>query len=149
MRTLYGRPSQPKRRRGAILIVILLCFLVAASMFALLARHSVAEHRAAETQLWTVQSQWIAEAAIERAAARLAADANYTGDTWTISAAELGGNDGGQARIRVEKIDGSSNRRTVRVEADYPDDPVHRARWTKQIAIDVKTPPTNKAAKKP
>ena len=149
MPTLHRRPSQPKHRRGAILIVILVCFLVAASMFALLARHSVAEHRAAETQLWTAQAQWIAEAAIERAAVRLAVNADYTGDTWTISAAELGGNDGGQARIRVEKIDGSSNRRTVRVEADYPDDPVHRSRWTKQIAIDLKTPGAAKDAKKP
>jgi hypothetical protein len=129
-----------KHRRGAILIVILVCFFVAASMFALLARHSVAEHRAAETQLWTAQAQWIAEAAIDRAAARLAVDANYTGDTWTISAAELGGDDGAKARIHIEKIDGSPNLRTVRVEADYPDDPVHRARWTKQIAINVKTP---------
>jgi Tfp pilus assembly protein PilV len=127
--------------------VILVCFVVAAAMFAMLGRQSVAQRNEAETQYWTAQAQWIAEAAFERAAARLGADAKYAGETWAISAAEMDGNDGAKAKIHVETVADRPNRRLVRVEADYPDDPVHRSRWTKQIAIELKTPTTNQAAK--
>ena len=149
MATVYRRLPQPKQRRGAILVVILVCFVVAAAMFVMLGRQSVAQRREADTQLWAAQAQWIAEAALERAVARLSADAKYTGETWAISAAELGGKEGGQAKIHVEIVAGRPNRRLVRVEADYPDDPVHRSRWTKQIAIELKTPGAAKDAKKP
>jgi type II secretory pathway component PulK len=125
------------RRRGAILIVILVCFTVAAAMFVALARLSIAQGRATETQLWAAQARWIAEAAAERAAFRLAADANYVGETWAIPAAELGGKDGAEARIHVEKVAGQADRRLVRIEADYPNEPVHRARWAKQITVEI------------
>jgi hypothetical protein len=144
-----GEGGNPNRRRGAILVVILVCFVVAAGMFVILGRQSVAQRREAETQIWTAQAQWIAEAAFERAAARLTADAKYAGETWTISAAELGGKDGAQARIRVEKVGGWPSLRIVRVEADYPDDQVHRSRWSKKVAVDIKTPIAEKDAKKP
>ena len=144
-----GSDRKQRNRRGAILVVILVCFVVAAAMFVTLGRQSVIQRREAETQLWTAQAQWIAEAALERAAARLAADANYSGETWTISAAELGGSDAAKARIHVEKIAGSSGLRMVRVEADYPDDPVHRSRWTKKLGMAVETPAADKNAKKP
>jgi hypothetical protein len=127
-------------RRASVLLVILICFVVAAAMFVMLARQAIAERRAAEAQLWTAQAQWIAEAAIERAAARLTADAKYPGETWTIAAAEMGGKQGAQVRIHVEPIAGRPDSRLLRVEADYPDDPVHRARCSKQVTIELKKP---------
>jgi type II secretory pathway component PulK len=137
------------RRRGVVLIIILVCFVVAATMFAMLGRQSLAERRETDTLIWAAQSQWIAEAALERAAARLRVDANYLGETWTISAAEFGEKQGAKATIRVEKVGGSPNLRTVRAEADYPDDPVHRSRWTKEISLEIKPPDAAKDAKKP
>ena len=124
----------PKNRRGTILVVILVCFVVASVVFTLLLKSVAAERRAMETRLWSAQAQWLAEAALERAAARLAADANYTGETWTIPAEELDGNSG-VARIRVEAIADRPGHRQVSVEADYPDDPQHRSRCTKQIEM--------------
>ena len=118
-------------------------------MFAMLARQTLVERRAAEAQLWTAQSQWIAEAAVERAAARLTADAKYSGENWAIAAAEMGGKRGARASIHVEGLAGRPDSRLVRVEADYPDDPVHRARSIKQIEIDLKRAATSEAAKKP
>jgi hypothetical protein len=136
------------RRRGAVLIVILVCFAVAATLFMLVAGQSVLVHRLSEKQLWTAQAQWVAEAASERAAARLIADANYNGETWTIPAAALSGADSAVARIHVERIADRPDRRLVRVEADYPDAPVHRSRWTTQITIDRPAATTKKAAEK-
>jgi hypothetical protein len=135
-------PRKPPKsnRRASVLLIILICFVVAAAMFVILAHQVIAERRAAEAQLWTAQAEWIAEAAVERAAARLTADAKYSGETWTIAAAEMGGKQGAHAKIRVEPVAGRPDSRSLRIEADYPDDPVHRARCTKQITIELKKP---------
>jgi type II secretory pathway component PulK len=131
---MNGNSSRPKNRRGTILVVILVCFIVAATIFTLLVKSAVSERKTMETHLWSAQAQWLAEAALERAAARLAADANYTGETWTIPAEELDGNSG-VAKIRVEAIADKPGRKQVSVEADYPDDPQHRSRCAKQIEM--------------
>lgn len=125
-----------RRNRGAVLIVVLVCFVVAASLFVLVARHAGVERRASETRLWTLQAQWVAEAAVERAVARLAADANYQGETWTLSPADLAGGAGARAVIHVERAADRPDGRRIRVEAEYPNDPVHRARWDKEIVAD-------------
>jgi Tfp pilus assembly protein PilX len=138
-----------KIRRGAVLVVVLVCFTLCAFLFALVARHAMQARRGADKLLWTAQAHWVAEAALEKAAVRLAADANYPGETWTIPAAELSSKDGAVARIRVEKVANRPNRRLVQVEADYPDDPVHRARWTTQVEIDRPADPAKAAAEKP
>jgi hypothetical protein len=138
-----------KRNRGTVLIVILVCFALAATLFVLIARQSISAHQVAETHVWTAQSQWIAEAALERAAARLTANANYAGETWTIPAVELSGRYGAVAKIHVEGVADRPERRLVRVEADYPDGPVHRSRWTTQVLIDRPAPPAKTNAEKP
>ena len=133
--TVPRKPPKP-RRRAAILIIILVCFIVAAAMFVMLGRQAVAERRASQARFWTAQAQWIAEAAVERAAARLVADAKYKGETWTIPAAEMGGEQNAKVSIHVENVAGRPDSRAVRVEADYPDDPVHRSRCTKEIVLE-------------
>ena len=124
-------------RRGAILIVVLVCMAVAAVLFVVLARQAATEHHVTQSRQWAVQAQWLAEAGVERAAARLAANADYTGETWNISPDELAGHNAAVVRIRAETIAGDSDRRIVHVEADYPDDPQHRSRQIKQISVDV------------
>jgi hypothetical protein len=123
-------------RRGAILLIILVCFTLAAAMFVVLARLAMTARNAAETQHWGVQAQWLAEAGLERAAARLAGQPGYSGETWTIPAGQLAGKVGAVVRIRVESVAGQSARRRVAVEADYPDDPLHRSRCTKEIVLE-------------
>jgi hypothetical protein len=61
----------------------------------------------------------------------------------------MDGKQSAKASIHVENVAGRPDSRSVRVEADYPDDPVHRARCTKEITIDLKKPTTKPAAKKP
>jgi hypothetical protein len=99
----------------------------------------VVGHRAAQSRLWTAQAQWLAEAALERAAARLKASPDYKGETWTIAAEELDGRHAGVVRIEVKPAgdDDAAAPRKVRVEADFPDHPTHRARAGKEIEIRV------------
>jgi len=124
-------------RRGAVLLVAIVCIAVASVIFLSLLRLSVAERRRVETEAWQVQAAWLAESGIERAAARLAADPEYQGETWALPADLLGGRYDAVVKIRVETIPDDEPRRLVHVEADYPDDPQNRARRSKQVVMEV------------
>jgi len=127
----------PPNRRGMVLMVFLVCLAVAAALIVGTARIAMTAHKATQTASWSVQSRLLAESAVERAAAKLAADPAYTSETWTVPAADFGGEDGGVARIDVKRVAGQDKRRTVKVEADFPDDPVNYARQQKEIIVDL------------
>jgi Tfp pilus assembly protein PilV len=124
------------RPQGAVLVVVLICLGLAAGLFAVVVNHVAAERKALQAGITRLQAAWLAEAALERAAARLAVDPKYAGETWTIPAAELSGDDAGVVRIHVDTVADKPERRLVRVEADYPDVPERRCRQVKQIVVD-------------
>lgn len=136
-------PCQPIRsdrirRRGAVVLMALVCIAVAAVMFMALLRLFVMERGALRTEAWKAQAAWLVESGLERAAARLAADPEYQGETWQIPGDALGGDDSAVVRIEVRTVPEQSDRRLVHVRADYPDDPQHRARESKQLVIEVR-----------
>jgi hypothetical protein len=126
-----------RRPRGFVLIVFLVCLAIAAALIVGTARIAITSHKAAQTAAWSVQARWLAESGVERAAAKLAADAAYPGETWTVPAADLGGQEGGVVRIEVKTPAGMEKRRTIRVEADFPEDPVYYARQEKEIVLEM------------
>ena len=125
-------------RRGALMLIAMVCVAVAAVVFVSVLRLAVAERRAVRLEAEKVQADWLVESGIERAAARLGADADYAGETWQVSAELLGGKDPAAVRIEVRPVREEPDRRTVDVEVDYPDHPRYRVRRTKQILIDVR-----------
>jgi type II secretory pathway pseudopilin PulG len=123
------------RRRGFILIPVILCLGIAAALMGTVIARSLSARESLRAAAWQLQAQWLAESAMERAAAQLAADANYLGEQWAVSAEQLGGTDDGVATIRVENAPETPDARVIHVQADFPNDPVHRCRQTKQITI--------------
>lgn len=124
------------RRRGVILVAVLVCLAVATGMFLVVVRQTLAERRAMRANQREMQAVWLAEAALERAVARVAADAAYVGETWSLGAKEFASDKGAVVRIVVEPIVDQSQRRSIRVEADYPDAPEQRCRRVKRMAVD-------------
>ena len=132
----------PDRRvpdRGVIMVVVLVCLGVMTLMFMALARQAGLVHRRAEVSQRSLQAQWLAEAGVQRAAARLAADPAYRGETWRLAAQDLGGRDEAEIRIKVEKRAGPAGRSTIRVEADYPPAADLRCRQVEEIMVDSST----------
>ncbi len=125
------------RRRGAVLVMVIVCAMVTLAIFISIVKLAVAERRMSDQRSWQVQAAWLAESALERAAWRLAADADYTGETWTLPAEEMGGSEAAVVEIRVENITAQPNRRLVRIQANYPDHPQHRARQSKQAVVQL------------
>ncbi len=131
-----GEGTKYPRQRGAILVVVLVCLAVATAISVVVVRQIATERHAVQMNHRSLQALWLAEGGIERAVARLAADPKYTGETWTIPANELAADDSGVVKIHVETIAGESERRSVRVEADYTDAPDRHCRQVKQIVVD-------------
>ena len=82
------------------MVMVIVCLVVATVVCGLLLKTAVLARESADAQHHRVQARWLAESGIERAAARLAQDARYSGETWTLPAAELP--HGGLVRIAVE-----------------------------------------------
>ena len=121
-----------------MLLVILVCIGVASVVFMSLVRLAVAERGALQLEGWRVQAVWLVESGLQRAAARLAADAEYEGETWRIPAEALAGPDGAVVEIEVQALPQEPRRRSVRVRADCPDHPQHRARQSKQVVMQLR-----------
>jgi type II secretory pathway component PulK len=126
----------PRRRTGVVLIVILVCLAVAAAISLTVLKQAALERQAAQLNRRSLQAYWLAEAGVERAVARLAADRKYTGGTWTIAVKELAPDEHAVVKIRVESIAGQPERRSVRVEANYADASENHGRQEKQIIVD-------------
>ncbi len=131
-----GYCKYQRRPGGVVLVVVLVCLMIASMLSVAVVRQIVAERRTLEMSHRNLQTRWFAETGLERAAARLAVDEKYSGETWTIPAKELAASDPAVIRIQVETVAEQPQRRSVRVEADYPADSQQRCRKMKQIVVD-------------
>lgn len=130
-------------RRGTVLVMVVACLVVASMMLVAVARQAALARRSAQAGQRSLQAQWLAEAGVERAVARWAADPAYAGETWRIAAGELDSLDDAEVRIMLQPVAGRPGRSSIRVEADYPRAAELRFRSTKQIEVDREriTPP--------
>ena len=136
------RAPSGTRRRGAVLMTVMVCLALALAIGAAALRAGVARRGVAKGEERRLQAAWLAESGLERASARLAEAPDYDGETWEVPADDLGGRDAGAVLIRVEPAEGQPRRRLVRVRADYPTDPSRRARVSKSATIDLPPEPS-------
>ncbi|MBN1588145.1 MAG: hypothetical protein JW888_01380 [Pirellulales bacterium] len=120
------------KRRGIAVVFALVCLVVVSVLLGVVTRTALVQRQAAHNEGRRTQAAWLAESALDRAAARLAADPDYSGETWTIGADAFGGRHGAVVLIEVVGPDDDPQQRLVRVRADFPDDPVMRVRKSKQ-----------------
>jgi type II secretory pathway component PulK len=126
-----------KSRRGVGLMIALVCLAVVASALGWLLRAAIAERRALERAQWRRQAGWLAQSGLDRAAARLARNRSFRGETWTIPAAALRGSQGGRVTIEVQTPAGRPGVRQVRVTAFYPDRPYDRAQSSRRALLSL------------
>ena len=126
-------------RRGGGLVVALVTLLVVTSLMGSLLRSLLVEMRQSRHEAADLQAQWLAEAALDRAATRLQSQADYAGETWNVEFSPTVANSGGSTgvvEIHIER--GTADQPTrVSVEARYPDDPRRRAKAERVWQISV------------
>ena len=125
-----------RERRGAALIIALVCIVILGFLLVSVLRFALVRRKASTLQMNRAQATCLAESGLRRAAARLAVDPDYPGETWKITPESLHGEDGASVTIEVETPDEENeNTRFVKATADYPNDSPKRARVTKELTI--------------
>ena len=128
--------KERNRRRGVVLLFVLAVIAMATVRMVAMVRTMVSAREELQTQSWQLQAGWLARSGFQRAVARLKERPDYAGETWKISADEIGGRDGAVVRSVVQPRADGTGRRRVRVVADYPDSSQHRARESQVGWVD-------------
>ena len=128
--------TKSNRRPGAILAAVLLSLLVVMLVGAELTEAIVQHHRQSRLAEDRQQAFWIAESALQRAVHAVAKSPDYKGETWRVPAEVLGSGRAGVATITVEPAAGAAPRRRIAVQAYYPDDPVQRTLYEREMIVD-------------
>ena len=132
-------------RRGLTTVAVLICLVVIMLISGVLLKIGVAHRDRVCAQERSLQAEWLAQAGLDRALARLASSAGYAGETWVLAPRDLGlpeaaGGETGKAAlvlIKIEKPPGSPEQRLIKVQADFPPDPPHRARHSAQMLVEL------------
>jgi Tfp pilus assembly protein PilV len=119
------------------MLVALVCLGIALTLVASWLGIAALERQVTRERQYRLQADWLAESALERAAASLDADPSYLGETWQVAPQEFGGSSAGEVVIRVETPPERLHRRSVHVQADYPAGDSRRHRRSKAILIDL------------
>lgn len=114
----------PGSRRGGALAMTLAALLAVSLVAAALVQSMLAAHRQAQRYAAQTQAVWLAEAGLSRAAAQLARQSDYAGETWPAPVGSRE-DDVGEVTIRIEPKTDEATRRVV-VEAVYPPHEHHR-----------------------
>lgn len=123
------------KKNGIVTAAALICLAVAAAIFASVLRGLVAQRRDTDRLQRAVQARWVAESAVQRAAAQLATNAGYTGELWQIPPVQLDGRQSANVEIAVAKPDDLKAQRSLQISALFPDDDVSGVRITKQSKL--------------
>lgn len=123
-----------------ILAIVLAALAVVALLGAALTRSLVLHVRHIGLSEQRQQALWLAESALERGLHRLAASGDYQGEDWSVAADQLGAGQAGAATIQVELTTEPASGAWIRVEARYPDDPVQRFVFNRELFVPFTSP---------
>ena len=126
-------------RQGLVLIAVMVSLALFAVLGGVLLKLALTERRQARVEEWRAQSDWIAESAIERAAAQLGKSAEYSGESWQVPVDRLAEGNSCLVLIEVDRSADRQNRIDVRVIADFECNGQRAARCTKTVAIEMKS----------
>jgi len=111
----------------------MICLLLVSMLSAVLVRTALAQREQLERDAWQLQAEWLVQSGLERALAKRAADAKYTGETWRPA-----GEDSaviGRVEIVVAAATDGSGGRVLKLAVDVPDDPVNRAHVAREMIL--------------
>lgn len=126
-------------RRGAVLIIALVCLVLLAAIGGTLLRWAAMEHKLLRARENESQARWLAEAGIERAATQLSKSTDYSGETWDIVATDLPSVEAARVRLSVKQSESRTEQRKIEVTVEYPFESETPTRLRKEIMYQLPT----------
>jgi hypothetical protein len=142
------REPANKPSRGLTVVAVLVCLIIVTLVSGAVLKVGLAQRESLRVEERRLQAEWLAQSGIERALARLDRERDYTGETWSIAASELGLDERSHAGpdresaaavvlIAVERVPGDPGRRRVSARADYLRNPSRRSRHSQEIMVQL------------
>jgi type II secretory pathway component PulK len=114
-----SRAIKRRRSSGYILAFVLICLTIVVLALVAMTQRLALAHRQVIQRERQLQAQWLVEAGIGRATAKLRRDAQYSGEVWQLSADELRDR---SARVEIEvQPSDRADLHQIRIVAIYPD----------------------------
>lgn len=107
------------RRQGIVLIVSLVCLVIVMALIGGLLQGTLRARRQLHVERDRRQTELLLHAGIDRAALRLATEADYRGETWALPAESILGSGAGQVTIEASR-EADDRPWQVHVVAEYP-----------------------------
>jgi type II secretory pathway component PulK len=126
--------GRTRRKRGVVLIAVLVLLSVSLTLFGLWSQAAIREHNILATQQFRVQAGRLAEAGLQRALSMRATDTKYAEEVWSVPSSELDNIHAAEVRIRVATISGAGGIR-YEATAEFPVGALHRAQITKSVEV--------------
>jgi hypothetical protein len=111
--------TRANTRQGAVLVAALVCLLVVMAMLGAMLKGALLAQRQLHRERDLRQTELLLQAGSDRAAYRLANDANYRGENWKLPANAIVDNGEGQVTIEASAT-GAPSVWSVKVVAEYP-----------------------------
>lgn len=108
-----------RTRSGAALIVALVALAVAGAVSMSMFKTALLRREHLQLAQRRAQADWLLHSAAQRAAARLAADPEYAGETWQPSLADLSSRARADVTIQVERAEASPDARGISLAVRY------------------------------
>jgi type II secretory pathway component PulK len=112
-----------------MVVAVLVCLLIVTSIIGSMLHSALHARRQLRVERDRRQAELLVEAGADRAAARLAADPTFRGDTWNLSAESIVDRGAGRVSTEISPHDVSGEWQ-LRVVAEYPlgrDFPIRRS----------------------
>jgi hypothetical protein len=132
-------PRAARQRRGVVLVAALVCLLVVMALLGNLLLGTLRTSRRLHAERDLRQCELLLQAGMDRAAFRLAKEADYRGETWTLPAAAIAGTGDGQVTVEVTR-EVDSKPRQLSIVAEYPVGGERSIRRSRTILIRSQTP---------
>ncbi|WP_339730995.1 hypothetical protein [uncultured Gimesia sp.] len=125
--------SLTKARRGAVLVIVMVCLLLISLLMSSLLKSALLQRRQMIKEQYRVQAEWILESALERAAQQRLNDPAYQGEIWQISSMDLGTRYPASAEITL-KPEGKEDRLiSIQARVHYPEKAPFTVTRTKKL----------------
>lgn len=121
-------------RAGTAMIVAVICLTLLAAITVSLVRLALASQQQVVREGWRLQSEWLAESALNRAIVRINDGEDGGTDEWAPDFTSPAGARG-RVTIGSDADPEDETRLTITVTADFPDHPTHRVRTTRSRTI--------------
>lgn len=118
MRTIPAK--QPRSRRAGYALILSMLSLALFGMAAAMLVKSLDWQRSiVRADAIRLQVDWLAQSALQRAAAKLSGQPDYAGETWSLTADDLGGNSTAKIVITATKATEPTSRRQLQIHLEY------------------------------